>query len=472
MTIMFTDTSFALLRNRPTRIVVFVVVLSMLLWPLLALGQVPTATGTASNASSSAPTAPQEAPAPPPQPTKTEFQTTLEVTASRIRDLLGEKLDPAVDPKTLFDVALDDERLIGIEKERLSLLLREPEAGVLGDAGVDPAPARNGKKADKSAAKSLGKKTNEGKDSAKGNAETAVSGAGAASATVAPASIAAPASTTKPSPASWTEGELAARLELDGARLSFYELSRDRRDALLASHQTRQAEDRRAQTDAKVDQAEQRAADAQRRQEEALEAARTARTEALRVVAEEHARLLGIAREHAELESRFVKERSQLQERQEAVIGWQRRVREMVASVSAGQATTDAVDSLYRGLRKDLRRTRDDLSRALSRLHAESIVQEAGDDRLLNLPEGVPAEKPRAQRRIVSVEATRLRGVESELRRDTADAEFEQALALNRARLALYPYLSSEMRSEVSGFGPYGLEQAQAELRQVSLIAR
>lgn len=241
---------------------------------------------------------------------------------------------------------------------------------------------------------------------------------------------------------------------------------------MLASHQTRQAEDRRAQTEAKVDQAEQRAADAQRRQEEALETARTARTEALRVVAEEHARLLGVAREHAELESRFVKERSQLEERQETVIGWQRRVREMAESATAAQAKTDDVDSLYRGLRKDLRRTRDDLSRALSRLHAVSIVHEAGDDRLANLPEGVPAEKPRAQRMIVSAEATRLRGVESELRRDTADAAFEQALALNRARLTLYPYLSGEMRSEVSGFGPHGLEQAQAELRQVSLIAR
>lgn len=146
MQMTFPETSSALLRTRPTRPVLFVVTACILLWPLLALGQAPAPTDTAPNSSSSAQTAPQEAPAPPPQPAKTEFQTALEATASRVRDLLGEKLDPAVDPTTLFDVALDDERLIGIEKERLRLLLRGPEASVLGDAGVEQAPAKTGKK--------------------------------------------------------------------------------------------------------------------------------------------------------------------------------------------------------------------------------------------------------------------------------------------------------------------------------------
>lgn len=419
----------------------------------VGVGAAPTS-GTASpSAAPSATTAPTVIADPPPPVPVSELARSLLERAAQVNALVRGELELSLDPKSLFDVDVEDERAIGIEAERLERLL---EARDPGDAGV-PIPAEP--TASLEPATPPGTTTPDDTRAALG---------------AAPPSTAAASTATPPPPAapSWTRAELRARLRLDRARLAFYRLPSERRQSLFETHRERQAADREARAAVQVDEAKQRAADAERKQQEALEAARTARTEALRLVAEEHARLLGLSRQQAEQESAFVQARAALAGRQETVIGWQRRVGELIARVRRGDAEPDEVDALYHLLRRDLGAGRDALAAALNSVYAGSAVPDAGEDRLNELPDGVPADEPRQKRAEVSAEARRLRAMEAALRKDQVEAYFAEVVALNAQRLTLYPFLSPAARDAVSGFGPRGVEQAQAELRQVSLIAR
>jgi predicted kinase len=80
---------------------------------------------------------------------------------------------------------------------------------------------------------------------------------------------------------------------------------------------------------------------------------------------------------------------------------------------------------------------------------------------VIDLPEGVDAKAVRTVRASVEAEATRLRNLEANVRRDTLTARYQDAVHLNQSRLQLYPWLGSRLRSEIAGFGPSGLDQAQ-----------
>jgi hypothetical protein len=161
----------------------------------------PESENRAAPAASTAP-APSVEPSPHPSAeSESEFARALLSTAAQISRFVAGQLELSVDPKTLFDLDIDDERAVGIEAERLRRLLQEPAPD--GDAGAEPAGA----------------------------------------ASTAPSASAAPATSERPAPAqapahrSWTREELRARLKLDRARLAFYELPGSRRAELLTSHQ-------------------------------------------------------------------------------------------------------------------------------------------------------------------------------------------------------------------------------------------
>ncbi len=357
-------------------------------------------------------------------------------TEAHVRELLAGNLAAGIAAVSLFDIDIQDPRAVDLERQRLSRLLgdEEPSKGVDTKKSVKAAPTA----------------------SAHGSEPKADGGEGGASGSD---SLLASAD------------EVAARLALDRARVAFYALSIPERDRLLRQHQARQ-EEQAQNPEAQLNDAERKAHAAEQERLAALESARTARTEALRLVAEEHARLLQVAQHQAQFEKTLVRAQGELARREESVLGWHRRVREATEAGLSGDANGTTVDALYEKLRTELRAARDLLSSSLSSLHAESAVPEPGEDRLSALPGDVPAAAPRAKRKAVEKERDRLGAVEAELRKNTLRAVYEEVVSLNRDRLALYPFLSPSRRGEIVGFGPQGFDQARAEGRQVLLVLR
>ncbi len=362
-------------------------------------------------------------------------------TAAQIRHLLADDLAADVSPKSLFDIDITDAKAVDLERQRL-LQLRE--AREITASGGNAKAARSASAIRGSAAKAADQ----------GSAAAGDAGASAVG-----------------EPPLASADEVDARLDLDRARLAFYSLPTSERDRLLRSQQARH--DEQAQKpEAQLDEADQRARAAEQERLAALESAHNARTEALRLVSEEHARLLQVAQHQAEFEKTLVQRRSDLAHREESVLGWHRRVREATDGAASGDLNGAAVDTLYQELRTELRAARDLLATSLSEQHAESAVPAAGDDRLRTLPEDVPAVAPRAKRKVLEKEQARLAQLEAKLRQDALGVLYEEVVSLNRDRLALYPFLSAARRSEIVSFGPQGFDQARSEGRQVVLVLR
>jgi hypothetical protein len=277
-----------------------------------------------------------------------ETTRTLTETATHVRDLIMERLALGVDPRTLFDVDIDDARAVDLEAARLERLLETLDAGA-------PAP------------------------------RTATSTRPARPAPPSDAGLEDGGRTDAARDLNVSPEELGARLELDRARLDYYRLGKADRERLLAAHATRQASEPVSNAERQLDAAEQRARDAEDERQRALSDARRARTEALRLVAEEQARLLGIAQRQAEFDKTLLTTRTDLDAHEVAILGWHRRIREMVGSAERGASSSEQVDALYLELRKELRAARDRLADAIDGVRAESGTPTAGDDPLKDL---------------------------------------------------------------------------------------
>jgi len=233
--------------------------------------------------------------------------------AAHIRSLINQTLGLSVDPQSLFDVSLDTpEDQLRLERERLERLLAASQPRVV-------APASSG--------------TSEARDA---GGEPPLD-----------------------------SNEWRARLELDRARLAFYSLPAPRRATLLQIQRERQQQAVVHDHDLAIDQAERAAQRAEEQQHQALEAARLASTEAARLVNEEYARLLAVTRAQAQYESAMLQRRAKLDGRAETVLGWRRRVAEMLTEPLDATARSRA-DRGYDELRGTLRQARALLSDALT----------------------------------------------------------------------------------------------------------
>jgi Cdc6-like AAA superfamily ATPase len=357
---------------------------------------------------------------------------------AEVRALIDGTLDPAVAPQSLFDVPLTDESAVRVEAVRVQALLSSIDAGrVVPPSGAgSPTPPASG--------------------SAK--ATSSASAGASASGSVEPAPPPPPPASTAGEAELWRE-----RIELDRARLAFYRLTKARRDELLAGHQQRQEAAR-----PKESAEERRAREVEAERQKALEAARVARSEAERLVSEELARLIGLEASVATARDHFREARTALTSRQDAVLGWQRRVK----GVKAANATESA-DAVYDALRKDLKGARDDLDNALDDLQSPvSQVPELGADPLVSIPPEVSADQVRARRATVAAAIGSAKDEEQALREQRAATLLDEASALDHERLSLLPSLSAEKRNAITGFSPAGWEQARAEARQLLLILR
>ncbi|MEP7121613.1 MAG: hypothetical protein ABJE95_11910 [Byssovorax sp.] len=339
---------------------------------------------------------------------------------AEVRSFLDGSLDVAVDPRTLFDVPLDDESAIQIESVRIRALLEAVDVPAPPDAGPPRRPARP-----------------------------------VASATAPDASIQGDIAALDPS--LWQ-----ARVALDRARLDFYALPHERREALLQAQA-----DRREAAKPRETEEQRRAREAEAERQRALEAARAARSEAERLVSEELARLISVQGEVAKATARFRDTRASLAPRRDAVLGWQRRVRDAKAGSPA-----DA-DATYDALRRALKASRDDLDHALDDLTSTpSEVPALGADPLIEIAADIPTDQVRERRAVIDREIKKARVDERSLREDRASGLLDEVDTLNRERLGLLPDLSPEKRAAITGFTSQGADQARSESRQLLLIVR
>jgi hypothetical protein len=361
--------------------------------------------------------------------------------ARQIRHFLAGRLDGAIDPQSLFDVPVDtsDEKM-RVERERIELLLRRAEAP------ATPAAARG----------------------EKSSAPGATGGSKPTPNDVEPG--APPEPIEAQDQAAWR-----ARLALDRARLAFYGLPAVQRAALVRQQQARKEQEQAKPVahDAALNQAEADARRAERQQLEALEAARRSRTEAARLINEEHARLLAVTRQHAEYESGLIQRRAELDAHNEAVLGWRRKVAELTLPGPLDAAAQRPVDDAYVALRVTLRHARQLLANALgSRGGGAERVPQAGADPLVDLPLDSDRSVAVRQRETVTAKARELLSAEQALETEEARQLMSEVETLNRLRLELLGGLSPEKRDSILGFGPAGWDQAVAEVWQVALTAR
>jgi hypothetical protein len=338
--------------------------------------------------------------------------------AELIAALMAGTLVVARDPRQLFDVALDDETAVQVERVRLQVVLQAAEvAAKTPSRRVVTTEAR----ADRVQIDALPAK------------------------------------------------QWQARLALDRARLAFYSLTPAQRAALLQTHAQRQEAARPRETEA--DRLA-RAATAERQR--TLAAAQAARSEAQRLVGEEAARLSGLQRDVATLRERLVAERASVSVRRDTVLGWQRRVRDVKTAAATATATGTVqaeADATYDALRHALRSSRDDLDQALQQLDAGgSAVPALGPDPLGDVPSDVPTAPVHELRRSVEQQMREVRAQELALRHDRAAALLDEINALNRERISLLSYLSATKLGGVTGLGAAGWEQARAEARHLLLV--
>ncbi|MEO8178765.1 MAG: AAA family ATPase [Deltaproteobacteria bacterium] len=345
-----------------------------------------------------------------PVPEVEEFQTRV----GQIRAFLEGQLDPDVEPQSLFEIPLDaSDEVVRVEQRRIQLLQR----------------------------------------------------------------VAAPAIVLLPDLPTVRASVWQARLELDRERLAFYSLPAARRAELLRQHaQQQQQQPTATQRDheAAINEADRVARRAEQQQRQALEAARLAGTEAARLINEEYARLLAITQRQAEFEQRQIQRRLQLEARNEAMLGWRRRVAEVLSAGPAVSAAEQArADGAYVELRVTLRQARELLSNALGSIgDGQQGVPRPGPDPLIELPadaERGPAERERNQ---VTAKALELTALQKAVDADVARQLMGEIEALNHLRLDLLTGLSYPKRESVLGFGPSGWAQAASELRQVVLTSR
>lgn len=329
---------------------------------------------------------------------------------AHVRALIEGTLDVQIEPQALFDVALADAAAIRVEAARVQALLSAAEVAGSAPPATDPAAEAESPHADHALDAAL-----------------------------------------------WSQ-----RLELDRARLAFYAESPERRAEILRRHAERQQAARPRETQEQL-----RAREAEAERERALAAAKRARSEAERLVAEELARLIGIEEQVHAIDERFRAAHDELALRRDALLGWQRRVRDAKAA-SASEA-----DTTYDAIRRSLRVSRDDLSAALDALENEhSDVPALGADPLVDVPPDIPMEEARARRAAVDRAIVQARRAEEALHEERAAALLEEITTLNRERLDLLPRLSPQKRDAITGFTAAGWDQARSEARQLLLILR
>ncbi|PRQ07268.1 hypothetical protein ENSA7_29760 [Enhygromyxa salina] len=278
----------------------------------------------------------------------------------------------------------------------------------------------------------------------------------------------------------------AAEAELDAQRLRFLALSTDERRALLDRHAARQrealeakavaeelaaAEELVPEVEEELNLAEDKAEKAKRERMAAQAAASQARSEALRRIAEERARLLGVKEAHAIYEVELAKRAKDTLAAHEVALEWDRRVAELATEIASDTRATTS-DGMYADLREALADARDRLRETLKLIaDRDSGVAPVGEP-LAGLPQDVDRSDLSELRAELEASEAALRELEREALWESADSGRDDIVMLNHARLTLLDLGSGDLRSRMTGFGQDGVEQVKREIDQIGLELR
>ncbi len=399
----------------------------------------------AANPGAEGPSSDQEKKAVPPPPKKVPPEVLLLEKAAQIDELLEGTLSIDVEPASLFAVDITDPQSAAIEGSWLRIV-------------VDRATAAAEEKSDAAEA-------DEPTEAAPKNAQPADGDAQAPEVEKAEAEYATLRQTNPKL--------FEARLALDRARLRFFSLSEAERKKVLDVHSARQKNPEGTVPSQQLSDAQLREKRAQREREKALEAARTARSEAERLIAEERARLLTVAERQAQFDAHLAEREQVLQKIADERLSLRRLVREVLGEARLPIPNTTRVDATYDRLIRELRTTRNSLAGSLAKLNStRSGVPTAGKNRLEGIPEEMDLREVEATRREVTEGAEKLERKASKFYAEASYVHYTDMEALDDLRLQLVPHLSDAKRNTVTGLGPGGLDQAFSEARHVILVLR
>ncbi|MEX1366483.1 MAG: hypothetical protein AB1Z98_25390, partial [Nannocystaceae bacterium] len=374
--------------------------------------------------------------------------------ADALQAYLEGTLDLEVDPSTVLQVDLADEREVGLSSAR--------RAQWLASSAATPTPAPTA------------------------DADVEVEG-DEATGDEAEGDEAAPSSPPEaPDPSA--DRLVAASARLDGLRRQYLALSVEQRAALRAAHEQRIADaakaaevpepepiveeptDEEANTAQVISEAESEAQTAAADRQAALEAARQAKTEAKRLLSEERARLLGVKEAQARYGADLNRRKAIVGDNHDKALEWSRRVGELAASAQFESEKAAEADPMYEQIRSDLAAMRDRLRDELAN------VRRAGDD-VPTVGEGLDRDLPADIDRGDLVELRdgllakerSLTELEQTVAWDLAQGLRDDVVLLNRTRLALLELSSPSLRASVTGFGQAGVDQVKGELDQISV---
>lgn len=205
---------------------------------------------------------------------------------------------------------------------------------------------------------------------------------------------------------------------------------------------------------------------AQEELRDAEKQAAAARDEQTRLLANANTALLAVSQSQAELRSDLARLDAERPQLNEITLTWQSRVDALIDDNAGSGEANHAYDELVRDLTETRNRFRQIL--ALPGKIKPDEIYPSPVDELANLqrPE-VPDILSRYS--TLQQDAETLRHEYYESRWQSASSFHDAVMRLNEARLALIPALSSERRSQVTGFGSAGVSQAGREIDQITL---
>lgn len=205
---------------------------------------------------------------------------------------------------------------------------------------------------------------------------------------------------------------------------------------------------------------------AQEELRDAEKQAAAARDEQTRLLANANATLLAVSQSQAEVRSDLARIDAELPQLNETTLTWQSKVDALVDDNAGSRVADRSYDELVRDLTETRNRFRQILALPGKIKPDEIYPSPVGELANLQRPE-VPEILSRYS--TLQQDAETLRQEYYESRWQSASSFHDAVMRLNEARLALIPALSSERRSQVTGFGSAGVSQAGREIDQITL---
>jgi hypothetical protein len=266
--------------------------------------------------------------------------------------------------------------------------------------------------------------------------------------------------------------ELDSQLSLAASRLDvlrrrFLALDADAQAELFSRHQQRGLEAKSALE-----------VQTQKPTDTALEAngkKQRASSEARMHLANRKAELLQVQERQARYADGLAQQRAELEQVLDSALGWHRKVEELEQSELDDRAAEQEADRLYSSLVLELTDARDELRGALDATGStEQAVPEPPEADEVQLPAelGDEAKELRSFGLELQSEAARLRDAQRKLSWDRTSALRDAVVMINHSRLSLFDELSQKRRNDLSGFGSAGVQQAKRELDEIFLEGR